>query len=265
MIDQRPLRHEAHQELAKLRDLFARHPLTSLLFPSLFTDPCTPAIAPGTRGNEWKLTTDWYHGVWHPDVSAEEISEFETPPAWFLTSAIRKTRSTWEWAVAFLAAAAIALFLSVSQILGPWSIGIAVLLGACLWTTGQHQIVRAMRTAARAWVTQRSGLLDKVVTMDEIGSEHQKDLLFAAMHASTYAGRQAVWTIAVSLRSLRPLEESWLRYSDLMEDTYLHSTPARKLRAHLDEIEGQMMELWSTIRNSLAALSTTAPNHGQTA
>lgn len=265
MIDQRPLRYKAHEKLARLRYHRATSAAADFLFRSLFHEPCTPSTSTGRDGNEWKLTTDWYHCIWHPDISAEEISEFETPPAWYLTPGIRKTKARWQWFNIGFATAWITVLWLIPQILSAWSIAIAFLLGTCLWAIGEHRVIRAMRADARAWVSQRSGLLDKVVTMDEIGSEHQKDLLFAAMHGSTYAGRQAVWTIAVSLRSLRPLEESWLRYSDLMEDTYLHSTPAQKLQAHLDETESQMMELWSTIRNSLAALSANSPNYRQTA
>lgn len=265
MIDQRPLRYKAQEKLARLRTQHATSPAAGFLFRSLFNEPCTPSASTGTEGNEWKLTTDWYHCIWHPDISAEEISEFETPPAWYMTPGIRKAKARWQWFNIGFATALIILFSLVPQIRSAWSIAIAFVLGTCLWAIGEHRVIQSMRADARAWVSQRSGLLDKVVTMDEIGSEHQKDLLFAAMHGSTYAGRQAVWTIAVSLRSLRPLEESWLRHSDLIEDTYLHSTPALKLQAHLDEIEGQMMELWSTIRNNLAALSAISPNHGQTA
>lgn len=265
MIDQRPLRYKAHEKLARLRSQHATGPAAGFLFRSLFHEPCIPSASTGTEGNEWKLTTDWYHCIWHPDISAEEISEFETPPAWYMTPGIRKTKARWQWFNIGFAMVWVSLFWLVPQIRSAWSIAVALLLGTCLWAIGEYRVIQAMRADARAWVSQRSGLLDKVVTMDEIGSEHQKDLLFAAIHGSTYANRQAAWTIAVSLRSLRPLEESWLRYSDLIEATYLHSAPARKLQAHLDDVEGQMMELWSTIRNSLAALSTNSPNHGQPA
>lgn len=252
--DQRPGRHRDHENLAQLRANRSVTPGVTFLDRALFAEPCTPATAPAA-GNEWKLTTDWYHGVWHPDVTAEDISEFETPPAWYMTAGIRKTRRRWSSVTLAFAAIMIVMFATVPPLWTPWPFAIALLLGVCLRAFAEQQIIRAMRREARIWLESRARLLDKVVTREEVASEHQGDLLVAAVHASTPKTRQAVWTIAVCLRSLRPLEESWLRYSDLMENTYLHSTPAQKLGAHLNEVERQMIDLWSTIRGCLATLA----------